>query len=130
MNLSDAVVRATIAVSDLAAAARFYEGVLGLTAREGGPEFVRMYACGEGSVLQVYASPEHAGTGTGTAASWSVPDFDATIDALAAAGVAFTRSAALPSDERGVHAFGEHRVAWCSDPDGNVLAVDNGRTGM
>ena len=56
-------------------------------------------------------------------------DHDPTIDALIAAGVEFTRGEELPADERGVHAFGEHRVAWCADPDGNVLAIDNGRGG-
>lgn len=128
MGLSNGVVRATVAVSDLARARAFYEGKLGLIAREGGPEHVRLYPCGGETVLQVYASPEHAGRSTATAASWSVDDHDTVIDALVAAGVEFTRSDGFPSDDRGVHAFGEHRVAWCADPDGNVLAIDNGRS--
>lgn len=127
-SLSDAPVRATIAVSDLAAARAFYEGRLGLMPREGGPMFVAMYPCAGGSVLQVYAS-EHGRGGDGTVASWSVEDHDALVDELRARGVEFERVEGLEGevDERGVHAFGAHRVCWCRDPEGNVLAIDNGR---
>ena len=69
MSLSDAVVRATVAVSDLSRAREFYEGKLGLAPLPGGPEFVSIYPCGEGSLLQVYASPDHAGRATATVAS-------------------------------------------------------------
>lgn len=129
MPLSTAVVRATVAVSDIARARAFYEGTLGLEPRPGGPDFVATYPCGEGSLLQVYTSPEHAGKATATVASWSVPDHDTVIEALIARGARFTRSEGLAADERGVHAFGAHRVAWCTDPDGNVLAIDNGQSG-
>jgi len=129
MSLSNAAVRATIAVTDIARAGEFYEGRLGLRPVAGGPEFVRIYACGEGTWLQVYESPEHAGKGTATTASWTVEDFDPTIDALVDAGVKFSVTGDLAADDRGVHAFGDHRVAWCADPDGNVLAIDNGQTG-
>ena len=126
MTLADARVRATIAVSDMDRAVAFYEGVLGL-ARLGETMQgqVRIYPCGQGSLLQVYAS-EHAGTGTATVASWSAEDFDALVDALLAGGVAFDTYEGMPADERGVHAFGTHRVAWFRDPDGNVLSIDNG----
>jgi len=128
MSLSNAQVRATVAVSDLDRAREFYEFRLGLKAEPGGPEMVRIYACGGGTQLQVYASPENAGTATATVASWSVDagDYDATVDELIANGVELVTYDGLEADDRGVHAFGEHRVAWCEDPDGNVLAIDNG----
>lgn len=129
MALSDHTVRATIAVSEMGAAREFYEGLLGLSPREGGPEEIRIYECGTGSLLQVYASPDHAGKATATAASWSVPDFDEQIDSLISKGVAFERDQELGGDERGVHTFGAHKVAWCKDPDGNTIAIDNGETG-
>lgn len=128
MGLAHATVRATVAVADLDRATAFYEGTLGLTPRPGGIAAVRIYPCGGGE-LQVYASPGHAGASTATVASWSLDDFDATIDALRTAGVELLRYDGLDADERGVHAFGEHRVAWLQDPDGNVLALDNGSTG-
>ena len=128
MGLSEATVRATAAVSDMSRARAFYEDQLGLTARPGGPGAVRMYPCGAGSVLQVYVSPEHAGASTATVASWSVTDHDAVVDELTGRGVRFLRYEGLDADARAVHTFGAHRIAWCADPDGNVLAIDNGRS--
>ena len=128
MGLGDEQVRATIAVSDIGRAREFYEGKLGLSAQEGGPDMVRIYECGGGSLLQVYESPDHAGKSTATVASWSVPEFDTLIDELHAAGVTFERYDTPEGDERGVHTFGTHKVAWCRDPDGNTIAMDNGQT--
>jgi catechol 2,3-dioxygenase-like lactoylglutathione lyase family enzyme len=126
MSLSNAQVRATVAVSDISRAAEFYEGTLGLSPLgEGGIEHVWIYACGEGSLLQVYAS-EHAGTATATVASWTAVDFKSVVDELSAKGVRFQASGEPASDERGVHTFGEHKVAWFVDPDGNTIAIDNG----
>jgi catechol 2,3-dioxygenase-like lactoylglutathione lyase family enzyme len=128
MSLSDNPVRATIAVSDIDRAAAFYEGKLGLSDAGGGPA-VNIYDCGAGSSLQVYLSPDHAGKATATVASWSVADFDAEIDALIANGVEFERYDGMDADERGVHNFGGHKVAWCCDPEGNTIAIDNGGPG-
>lgn len=126
MTLKDAGVRATIAVSDMQRATAFYEGALGLVPLPAGStgEMLRIYPCGDGSRLQVYAS-EHAGTGGATVASWSVSDFDAVTARLRENGVEFERYDGMEADEDGVHAFGSHRMVWFSDPDGNVLAVDN-----
>ncbi|WP_205698206.1 VOC family protein [Conexibacter sp. SYSU D00693] len=126
MSLISSPVRATVAVADIARAAQFYEDVLGLVPQPGGPEFVRIYPCG-GGLLQVYASA-HATPSGATVASWSIADFDRTIDELRTRGVVFERVDGMEADERGVHTFAPHQVAWCKDPDGNVLALDNGRT--
>jgi catechol 2,3-dioxygenase-like lactoylglutathione lyase family enzyme len=126
MILSQHDVRATIAVSDIARAREFYEGKLGLTPLEGGPDFVCIYPCGA-SVLQVYETP-HAGKATATTASWTVPDVEALVDELTARGVEFARYDDPAPDEKGIHAQGGHRVAWFEDPDGNTIAVDNGNT--
>lgn len=84
MSLSNAQVRATVAVSDITKAAEFYEATLGLSPHPGeGIDNVRIYSCGEGSLLQVYAS-EHAGTATATVASWSASDFESVVDELSA----------------------------------------------
>ena len=124
MSLSSGAVRATIAVSDIAAARRFYEDTLGLTADEGGPDGVRIYRCGGGTILQVYESPDHAGKSTATLASFGVEDVEATVAELSEKGVTFERSDAPSSDERGIHTFGSHRVGWFKDPEGNVIAID------
>ena len=126
MSLLNAQVRATVAVSDIRQSAEFYETTLGLSPHPtGGMDEVRIYPCGEGSLLQVYAS-EHAGTATATVASWSTSDFESVIEDLSAKDVSFERYAAHAADEKGVHTFGEHKVVWFRDPDGNTLAVDNG----
>ncbi len=126
MSLASAQVRATIAVSDMTKAVEFYEGMLGLSSQ--GDELmdhVRIYPCGGGTLLQVYAS-EHAGTTTATVASWSAADFDSVIDELRGKGVTFETDGGPETDERGVHTFGGHKVVWFKDPDGNTIAVDNG----
>jgi catechol 2,3-dioxygenase-like lactoylglutathione lyase family enzyme len=127
MSLRDAQVRATVAVSDIDRAAQFYEGTLGLSPMgEEGPAQVKIYSCGSDSLLQVYES-EHAGTATATVASWSAADFELVVDELHGKGVTFeTESGGPPTDERGVHTFGEHKVVWFKDPDGNTIALDNG----
>jgi catechol 2,3-dioxygenase-like lactoylglutathione lyase family enzyme len=125
MSLSDAQVRATVAVTDIDRAAEFYESVLGLSPMDGGIEQVRMYPCGEGSLLQVYAS-EHAGGIDATVASWSAPDFDSVVDDLREKGVKFETYDDPATGGDGVHTYGEHRVVWFRDPDGNTIAVDNG----
>lgn len=129
MSLRDAQIRATVAVSDIDRAAEFYEGVLGLESLggESGMEGIRMYPCGKETSLQVYVS-EQAGGNTATAASWSTDDFDSIIEDLIAKGVSFETSGGPQGDERGIHTFGEHKVVWFRDPDGNTLALDNGQS--
>jgi catechol 2,3-dioxygenase-like lactoylglutathione lyase family enzyme len=125
MSLTDAQVRATVAVSDINRAAQFYEGALGLSPMESGIEQVRMYPCGDGSLLQVYAS-EYAGGNDATVASWSAPDFDSVVEELRGKGVRFETYDEPATGGDGVHSYGEHRVVWFRDPDGNTIAVDNG----
>ena len=124
MSLTSGAVRATIAVSDIAAARAFYEDTLGLTPDEGGPDMVRIYRCGGGTILQVYESPDHAGKATATLASFGVEDIEAVVDELSAKGVTFERYDEPATDERGIHTYGSHRVAWFTDPEGNVIAID------
>ena len=85
----------------------------------------RIGPCGSGGLLQVYAS-EHTGTTTATVASWSAGDFESVVDELRAKGVRFETYGAPATDEGGVHIYGEHKVVWFRDPDGNTIAVDNG----
>ncbi|HEY7102603.1 MAG TPA: hypothetical protein VH573_13280 [Mycobacteriales bacterium] len=53
-----------------------------------------------------------------------VADIAATADRLVALGVAFTRYEGMEQDGRGIWtAPGGARIAWFSDPDGNVLSL-------
>src|SRR5215208_4577351 len=88
MGLSDHTIGAVLAVSDLDAAKRFYEGGLGLTPGESDHQGVT-YPCAEGTSLFVYLSPENAGRNPATAAGWAVDDLDAIMAELASRGAVF-----------------------------------------
>ena len=130
MSLSGYKVRTSIAVSDIARAAEFFEGKLGLSAAETQPDVSRIYACGGGTSLHVYESPAHAGKATATLATWCVTGLEDVVDELGSKGVTFERydDPALKADEKGIHELGDGRVAWISDPDGNTFAIEEGTT--
>jgi catechol 2,3-dioxygenase-like lactoylglutathione lyase family enzyme len=125
MSLTGYQVSPQIAVSDMARAAEFYEGKLGLSPGEGSRNGSRTYRCGAGSSLHVYASPAHAGKATATVARWEVADLERVIDELTSKGVTFEQyDEPVKTDERGVHDSGYGRVAWFKDPDGNTFALE------
>lgn len=126
MGLSSYEVRASIAVSDIAQAADFYEGKLGLVPGKQQTDESRIYACGGGTSIHIYESPTGADRGTATVATWYVPDLDQVADELSAKGVSFERydDPALKADEKGIHELADGRVAWFSDPDGNTFAIE------
>jgi catechol 2,3-dioxygenase-like lactoylglutathione lyase family enzyme len=105
--------RATVAVRDLAAARKFYEGTVGLKPpRNADPRMVN-YRCGN-AWLFVYES-ENAGTNHATAVTWIVgDDLAETVRALAANGVAF-RTVRYPR-----RAQGRRRLRVRSNQDGMV----------
>ena len=113
---------ATIAVRDLDAAARFYEGSLGLARLEANSETIT-YSAGRTTLL-VYRS-QFAGTNQSTAATWPVgKEIDDVVKALGAKGVKFEHYD-LPQLHRegDIHVAGEMRVAWFKDPDGNIHSL-------
>src|SRR2546423_11618155 len=123
-SLSNCKVGAAVAVSDMARARGFYEGVLRLVVDTDSGDNVA-YRCGDNSVIHVFSSP-NAGTGQATVAGWSVDDIDAAVAELGRQGVEFERYAAGPiiTDDRGVASFaGGNKVAYFKDPDGNVLSI-------
>jgi catechol 2,3-dioxygenase-like lactoylglutathione lyase family enzyme len=120
--LNDINAVANIAVKDLAAARRFYEGVLGLApVGEHGGEVV-VYRSGE-STLNVYRS-DFAGTNKATAVTWSVPNVTTVVNSLKAKGVRFEHYD-LPGLVRDgdLHRAAGMTVAWFKDPDGNILNI-------
>lgn len=115
---------ANIAVKDLENATRFYQDTLGLApvGREG--DEVVVFKSGN-TRINVYRS-EYAGTNKATAVTWTVDDVAETVRALQAKGVAFERYD-MPgvTMEGEVHVFGELKVAWFKDPEGNILNLIN-----
>jgi catechol 2,3-dioxygenase-like lactoylglutathione lyase family enzyme len=122
--LGDTEAIATIAVKDLAAARTFYRDKLGLQEAASEEKMVLTFKSGS-SVLLVYTS-EFAGTNEATAATWAVDDVAAVVGELKANGVVFEHydfpGMTLEGD---VHVSGKRKVAWCKDPDGNILSIVN-----
>jgi catechol 2,3-dioxygenase-like lactoylglutathione lyase family enzyme len=114
----------TIAVSDLEAAKKFYEDVLGLekTSENPGGVFYKSGDCG----VFVYPSGT-AGTNQATYASWEVDDVESTIEALKAKGVSFEQYDNMPGVTRDgdLHTMGDLKAAWFKDPTGNILSIVN-----
>jgi catechol 2,3-dioxygenase-like lactoylglutathione lyase family enzyme len=123
--LGDRDSMATVAVRDLQAAAKFYEGTLGLArVHEEGDQAIT-YRTGASKLL-VYRS-QYAGTNKATAVTWTLKDVDAVAKALKAKGVAFEHYD-MPGMKRegDVHVAGGTRAAWFKDPDGNIHALVSG----
>jgi catechol 2,3-dioxygenase-like lactoylglutathione lyase family enzyme len=122
--LRDTDARATLAVKDLGAAARFYEETLGLNRAGGEGDEVIVFESGD-SEINVYRSG-FAGTNRATALTWTVDDVEDVVRTLKARGVKFEHYD-LPDTKRegDVHVSGEIKVAWFKDPDGNILSVVN-----
>ena len=121
--LADSTAVANVAVKDLQVAKRFYEDVLGLPEIGKEADEVAIYRSGN-STLNVYRS-QFAGTNKATAVTWAVGDaLDDMVAALKAKGVRFEHYD-MPGGklEGDVHVFGEMRVAWFKDPDGNILSL-------
>jgi Lactoylglutathione lyase and related lyases len=115
---------ATIAVSNMDAAEKFYGGTLGLTVEKDGGGGV-FYKSGNGGVF-VYPSAT-AGTNKATYAAWSVDDVEAEAKALKDKGVKFEQYDDLPGERDGdIHTMGPVKSAWFSDPDGNILNIVSG----
>ena len=119
--LATSDVIAFAASTDLAAARAFYEGTLGLRLVDESP-----YACvfdAHGTMLRVTAVAEVAHPGY-TVLGWRVTDIRDAVSGLRSAGVVFTRYDGMEQDADGVWTTPNgDRVAWFTDPDGNVLSL-------
>lgn len=117
---------ATVAVKDLKVAAKFYEGALGLKRTEKQQTGTLSYKCGN-STLFVYES-QFAGTNKATAVTWIVGDeLEETVKALKAKRVVFEHYDFPGTTRTGdVHLAKGVRVAWFTDPDGNIHSLVNG----
>jgi catechol 2,3-dioxygenase-like lactoylglutathione lyase family enzyme len=121
--LNDKEPRATVAVTDIERAKKFYGGTLGLRPAENMEPEAIVYAAGGSSSLLVYRS-QFAGSNKATAVTWHVDDVEGTVGDLKAKGVAFEHYD-LPGLTRNgdVHLAGDLKNAWFKDPDGNIHAL-------
>jgi catechol 2,3-dioxygenase-like lactoylglutathione lyase family enzyme len=124
--LADKDAAANLAVKNLAAARKFYEGTLGL--KQVGAEGDQLIAYRSGrSTLLVYQS-QYAGSNKATAVTWNVGDaVEEIARSLKAKGVKFEHYDFPDMTRQGdVHVSGDMKAAWFKDPDGNILCIVSG----
>ena len=124
--LRDTDITTLVAVKNLSEANTFYEDLLRLTRVDEDRGWIQ-YRSGRSDVI-VYES-EHAGSNKATTAAWTVNDVREAIRELRANGVdSFQQYDDLPRTKRDgdIHIAGDVKMAWFSDPSGNVFDV-NGR---
>jgi catechol 2,3-dioxygenase-like lactoylglutathione lyase family enzyme len=119
--LGNKTAAANLAVKDLNAARKFYEGTLGLTKVGAQDEEVVVYKTGS-STINVYRS-EYAGTNRATAVTWLVGnELERIVEELKQKGVKFEHYDMPGLTRKGdIHVGGDMRVAWFKDLDGNIL---------
>jgi catechol 2,3-dioxygenase-like lactoylglutathione lyase family enzyme len=119
--LGSSEVVAFVATTDIDRARAFYRDTLGLALVEESP-----FACvfdAHGTQLRVTPVGEIT-IAPYTVLGWSVDDAGATVRDLSGAGVRFERFPGMEQDDMGVWVSPSGaRVAWFTDPDGNVLSV-------
>ena len=112
---------AYIPARDIDRARRFYEGVLGFTAKDVTAGGV-VYDFGKGTAGFLYSTP-NAGTSKASQAFWEVADIEGEVAELKSRGVALEKYDMPGSDESGIVTAGGARAAWFKDSEGNILAV-------
>jgi catechol 2,3-dioxygenase-like lactoylglutathione lyase family enzyme len=119
--LDTAMVVATIPVTDLDRAKRFYGDTLGLGFLWENPASVR-FDCGGGTQLSIFRrGPSKADH---TLAHFEVSDIEAVVGELEGQGVTFLDYTEGPLQTTGhIAQLGPARAAWFHDPDGNALGL-------
>ena len=113
---------AYIPAKDVARARQFYEGKMGLVAKEETAGGV-VYEFGRNTACFLYPTP-NAGTSQASQAFWSVDDVDREIVALKARGVVF-EDYDMPGEKSAAGALtaGGAKAAWFKDSEGNIMAL-------
>ena len=117
-----ATAHATIAVTDLDRARKFYEGTLGFKVKDDRSDGVT-YSDASGGWFLVYPS-QFAGTAKSTYMSFEVSDLEEAVKELRGRGVVFEEYD-MPGLKTvdGIAEIQGVKGAWFKDPDGNILSV-------
>ena len=115
----------SFSVSDIGQAKSFYGGTLGFEVKEAQMGNLEIITPG-GAHVTSYPKPNHE-PASFTILNLIVPDVEAAVDQLAAAGVKIEHYDMewLKTDDKGIAGGtnGEPRIAWFEDPFGNILSV-------
>lgn len=119
--LKNAKIVAFAGTLDATRAKAFYRDTLGLTLIEEN-SFATVFDS-NGTMLRV-ANVRSLTPAQYTVLGWDVPDITLAVRELAQAGVTFLRYPPLAQDDDAIWtAPSGARVAWFSDPDGNILSL-------
>ncbi len=104
--------------NDIEAEKAFYSGKLGVTVHEEMGS-LNLDLPG-GQRVFIYPKENHE-PATFTVLNFEVPDIDAAVDELTAAGITFERYEGIEQDAKGIERSSS--IAWFKDPAGNILSV-------
>jgi catechol 2,3-dioxygenase-like lactoylglutathione lyase family enzyme len=105
----------------------FYGEVLGLRLMEDN-QFSLVFDA-NGTMLRIQKVEKLIKTGY-TALGWRVEDIHEAVELLLKRGVHFDRYPGVPQDEHGIWTTPDgNKIAWFTDPDGNILSLTEIRKG-
>ena len=120
--LKDSHAFSGFSTNDIPKAKAFYEGTLGLDVTEDNGMLTLKFPGGQ--TVIIYPKGDAHQPATFTVLNFPVNDIEATIDKLVAAGVTFEKYPGMDQDERGIALDDDGpRIAWFTDPAGNVVSV-------
>jgi catechol 2,3-dioxygenase-like lactoylglutathione lyase family enzyme len=119
--LANSMLVATVAVTDLDRAKRFFQEQLALPLLDETPFAIR-FGAGRGTQISVRRGQANVGQ---TAAHFEVDDIEAVIRELTSRGVTFEEYE-TPKTTNFIAQIGPARAAWFKDPDGNVFGLRDG----
>ncbi|WP_104087823.1 VOC family protein [Arthrobacter sp. GMC3] len=121
--LAESTAFSGFSVDNVVPAKEFYAGTLGLKVSEHNG-MLTLHLAGGGTVILYPKGAAHQ-PASFTVLNFPVADIDATVDALAGAGIAFEHYQGTPTetDSKGIFRRGGPLIAWFKDPAGNVLSV-------
>jgi len=122
-SIAAAAPLAFVLTADRTRAKPFYAGALGLPIVAEDPYAVT-FALAGGALVRLTDLPDHV-PGAHTVLGWAVDDIRATVAELVGKGVTFRVYDGMGQDEQGIWQVpgGPTKVAWFTDPDGNVLSL-------
>jgi catechol 2,3-dioxygenase-like lactoylglutathione lyase family enzyme len=119
--LADCNVIGFVPTADADRARRFYVDILGL-AFDSDDQFALVVRSGK-TMIRIVRTGDFK-PAPFTIFGWETSDIAAEVQSLTAAGVPFKRYGFLAQDDLGIwSAPGGAKVAWFSDPDGNILSL-------
>lgn len=122
-HFTDSKAFSGFAVKDTQKARTFYAETLGLKVSDPDPDTGLMeLTTGAGTTILVYPKDDHT-PATFTILNFPVADIDAAVGELIRRGVTFERYDGIDQDERGIASGMGPRIAWFTDPAGNILSV-------